>query len=89
MVEPNTKLGNFLFNAIIVLAIVGPLTLYSIYKGISASCPPDGGGLPEEQKEKKKSNIKNIIIISILAGLAAQTMNFSYNYMYLKETVKV
>ena len=89
MVEPNTKPGNFLFNVVIIFAIIGPLILYSIYKGISASCPTDGGGLPVEQKIMKKSNFKYIIIISVLAGLAAQTMNFSYNYMYLRNSVKV
>jgi len=86
MGEPNIKFANFIFNAIIVLAIIGPLMLYGIYKSLSARCPKGGGIPPEEQKEKKKSNtLRNIIIISILAGLAAQTMNFSYNFMYWKE----
>ncbi len=86
--EPNTKIAKFLFKVIIILAIIGPLTLYGIYKTLSAQC---SRALPTDEppKEEKKNNSKrNMIIISILAGLTAQVMNYSYSFFRYKQFIE-
>lgn len=85
MTEPNIKVAKILFRVMIALAIIGPFTLYMTHKALSARCSKNIA-MPPEKKKKKSNTLRNIIIVSILAGLTAQAMNYSYSFMRFKPT---
>jgi len=86
MVDPDTKFAKIIFYAFITLAVIGPLILYNIHKNISSRCSTTK--IVQKEKKKKNNTIRNIIIISILAGLTAQAMNYSSSYFRIRPLTK-
>jgi len=85
MIQPNIKFAKILFNSILILSLIAPIIIYLAYKDISSRC---GKSVSFEKKEDTntgvKKTIRNIIIISVLAGLTAQVMNYSFSFMKLR-----